>query len=103
MWDGTVYSSRECFSFSDIPDNPQNGVLVRMLYYSDGTRQVQQGVEFFYESEHPSGEPVRGTAEFESDIRTRYRNPIIRQGQWAPDEFYDRIVKEAMETCWNGD
>ena len=40
---------------------PDDGILIRMLYYSDDTKQIQHGMDFYYESQHHSVEPIRGS------------------------------------------
>lgn len=94
--DDSVYDSRTT-AWADLPDD---GLLVKMIYYSDGTRQVQQN-SFYFEAEHHSGEPIRGTFEFEADVRTRYRNPVIKKGRWAPDDYYRKVVTAAMASKWD--
>lgn len=79
---------------------PVDGVLVRMLYYSDGTKQIQQGLDYYYEANHPGG-MIRGAGMDKDKIPERYPNAIIKTGMWVNDEYYLNVVKEAMES--NGD
>lgn len=91
----------------------EDGLLIKMIYYADpdnevesqrSTRQVQMGMDFYYESVHQvSGEVIRGTGMDLADIKTRYHAPVIVRGQWAPDEYYQKIVAEAMKSRWYGD
>ncbi len=91
--DGTVTTDK----WEDIPDD---GILIKMLYYSDDTKQIQHGMDFYYESPHHSGELIRGTGMAKDEIAQRYPDAIIKRGQWAPDEYYKKILEEAMASTW---
>ena len=81
-------------------DMPEDGVLVRMLYYADGTRQIQHGLDHYYESLHHSGETIRGAGMDKDKIAERYPGAIIKQGAWSPDQYYRTILEEAMSLKW---
>lgn len=96
--DGTVFDSRR----HRWVDLPEDGVLVRMIYYRDG-RQIQQGMDYYYEAPHGSGEPILGTARATDDLARRYPGAVIKRGRWAPDAYYRRIVDAAMASTWTDD
>lgn len=89
-------------SVSSLPwdELPDDGILIRMLYYSDNTKQIQHGMDFYYESPHHSGEPIRGSGMTKDEIAKRYYGAIIKRGIWAPDEYYKTILEEAMASTW---
>ena len=96
--DGSIYDSDN----SDWSDLPDDGVLVKMIYYSDGTRQIQQGADYFFIAQHHSGEEIHANStKTIPEIKDRYQNPIIKKGRWAPDEYYQKIVDEAMSSKWD--
>lgn len=95
--DGAVYSSQR-FHWADLP---YDGLLVRMLYYEGGGKQIQQGTSYYYEAPHHSGEVIRGAGMDADDIERRYPGAVIKRGQWAPDEYYRKVVDEAMASTWN--
>lgn len=82
-------------------DIPEDGVLVRILYYEQG-KQIQQGMDYYYEAKHYSGEIIRGTGMQLDDIENRYIDAVIKRGIWSPDEYYKGIVAEAMESTYDG-
>lgn len=90
--DDRVFASQQ-HTWAQVPDD---GVLVRMIYYRDGTKQIQQGQDYFYEAPHQSGEPIYGTGRTEDAIAQRYPGAVIKRGRWAPDAYYRRIVAAAM-------
>ena len=92
----SIYTSRD----SKSADLPGDGLLVRMLYYEGGGKQIQQGVDFYYEAPHSSGESILGCGMDKDEIEERYPGAIIIRGRWAPDEYYKRIVAEAMASVW---
>lgn len=80
---------------------PEDGILIRMLYYKGGAKQSQQN-DWYFEAPHHSGEPIRGTC---SDARLketkeRYPEAVFKRGQWGPDDYYRKIVDEAMSSAW---
>ena len=94
---GEIYDSAS-FKWSGLPDD---GVLIKMIYYSDNTRQIQQGADYFFIAEHHSGEEIHANSTKSiSEIEARYQNPVIKKGRWTPDEYYQKIVAEAMSSEW---
>lgn len=94
--DGTIYNSRN----HKWVDLPEDGVLVKILYYANGGKQVQHGMDFYYEAPHCCGDSIRGTAMPNDDVGNRYPSAEVKRGRWAPDEFYRQIVEEAMISTW---
>lgn len=94
--DGGIYTSAD----HDWADIPEDGLLVKMIYYADGTRQVQQGADWYFEAPHHSGETTRGFGNDEKKIRKRYKGAVLKMGKWVPDRYYRRIVNEAMTSKW---
>lgn len=95
--DGSVHDSRT-LRWEDLPED---GLLVKMLYYTDGTRQIQHGMDWYYEAPHPQG-VIRGTA-MERDLPElpeRYPGAILKRGRWAPEELYYRVLEAAMASTW---
>jgi hypothetical protein len=90
--DGSVYVNE----WDKMPDD---GVLIRMIYYLDGTKQIQQGLDYYYEAPHFSG-VIRGAGMDKDEIVKRYQSAVIKRGIWAPDEYYSKIVQEAMASTW---
>jgi hypothetical protein len=90
--DGLTYNSRE-HAWKDVPDD---GVLCRMLYFKDGSRQIQQNYDFYFEAPHSSG-IIYGAGDHKDDIPKRYPDAEIKRGRWAPLGFYYTIVRQAME------
>ena len=77
---------------------PDDGVLIRMLYYESG-KQIQHGLDFYYEAAHHSG-VIRGAGMEKDKIEKRYPDAVIKRGIWAPDEYYQAILEEAMNSIW---
>lgn len=94
--DGTVYSSKD-YEWKDIPDD---GVLVRMLYFEGGGKEIQQGMNFYYIAKHHSGEEIVGCGMDSDEIHKRYQDPIIKRGRWAPTIYYRKIVDDAITSDW---
>lgn len=97
--DGEVYSSDE-YEWEELPDD---GLLVRMLYFEDGYREIQQGMDYFYVAPHHSGEPIFGAGMDKDEIEERYPDAVIVRGKWAPHDYYRNIVDEAMSSEWPDD
>ena len=94
--DNNVYNSKD-HQWADLPED---GFQIRILYYENGTKQIQQGMDYYYEAEHSSGETIYGTNMHLENITDRYASPVIKQGRWAPDGFYQDLVKIAMASTW---
>lgn len=90
--DGSEYNSRD-HVWADCPDD---GVLVRMLYYRDGSRQIQNGLDYYYQAPHFSGESIYGAGGSKDNIEKRYPDAVIKRGRWAPDDYYREIVDKAF-------
>lgn len=89
--DGTVYDSCR----RDWAGLPDDGLLVKMLYYDDGTRQIQQGADYYFVAPHAEGD-IHGASSAPLEvIRRRYPGAIVKRGRWAPDGYYRRICEEA--------
>ncbi len=97
--DGSVYSSKE----SEWADLPDDGLLIRMIYYEGGGKQIQSGSDYFYEAPHFSGEPILGEGKNLNNIETRYPGAIIKKGRWAPDGYFRNLVDESMKRTWDDD
>lgn len=80
---------------------PDDGILIKMLYFKDGTKEIQHGLDFYYEAPHPSGGIIRGAGMKEDQIVDRYPGAIIKRGIWSPNEFYHKAVEEAMASNGN--
>lgn len=91
---GSFVSSKD--AWADVPDD---GVLYKMIYYSDGTRQAQSGMDYYFEEETELG-VTRGTGTDFDDIRTRYPKALVKRGQWVPDELWFRVRREALDSRW---
>ena len=98
--DGAICDSNS-FAWVDLPDD---GVLVKMVYYDNGTKQIQQGADYFFIATHHSGEEIHANStKTISEIEARYESPIIKKGRWAPDGYYQKIVAAAMSSEWGYD
>jgi hypothetical protein len=95
--DGKVYDSVK-YDWKDLPDD---GVLVKIIYYQDGTKQIQQGMDYYYEAPHCCGEVIRGTAMPRDDVFGRYDGAVVKRGRWTPDEFYQQVVDMALASQWD--
>lgn len=93
---GEIYSSGE----SKWEELPYDGILVKMLYYEGGGKQIQQGVDYYYVAKHHSGEEIHGCGMDKDRIPERYPSAIIKYGRWAPDQFYRGVVNAAMRSIW---
>lgn len=93
--DGEVFKS-DTYGWADLADD---GILVRMIYYGDGTKQIQHGMDYYYEAPHEEG-TIRGTGNDLDDILIRYPDAIIKRGRWTPDEYYRETVEESMKMVW---
>ena len=95
--DGSVYDSEETPEWSQVPED---AVLVRIIYYTDGTRQIQQGLGYYYEAPHHSGESIFGAGSNRREIRRRYPGAVLKRGRWAPDDYYRAAVACALSSPW---
>jgi hypothetical protein len=93
--DGRVYQS-STDKWEELPDD---GVLVRMLYFTDGTKQIQCGNDFYYEAPHPQG-TIYGAANEAFWDPKRYPGAIVKRGRWAPDAYFKRIHDAAFDSVW---
>ncbi len=90
--DGTI-------STAEWDEMPEDGVVIRILYFADGTKQIQHGVDYYYESESEHG-TIQGAGMDKDQIPERYLNAIIKRGKWINDEYYQEILEEAMASTW---
>jgi hypothetical protein len=97
-WDpetgGPVYDSSTC-TWDDVP---MVGVLYKIIYYSDGTRQAQTA-EYYYEEETPRG-LVQGTAASLDEIAELHPDAVVRRGLWVPDEYWYQVRAAALASTW---
>lgn len=80
---------------------PEDGLLVRMKYFEDDTKEIQQN-DWYYEAPHHSGESIRGSCsdkDYEENLE-RYPTAVWIRGQWGPDDYYRKVVDEAMASTW---
>lgn len=93
--DGRVFGS-DTINWEDAPDD---GLLVKILYYPTGGKQIQQGVDYYYEVVTRVG-LVQGAGMSKDEIPARYPGAAIKRGRWAPDTFYRGVVDAAMASTW---
>jgi hypothetical protein len=99
FWDGSSVEGETWEDAVSTAEQYPDDVLVRMLYYEGGGTQIQQGMDYYFVAPHPSGEYVYGTSnDLPETIIDRYPGVIIQSGKWAPDDFYRKIVSEAVST-----
>lgn len=75
-------------------DLPKDGVLVVMLYFSDGTRRVMSGADYYFQQADIFG---CSTNETEEEVRRRYSGAEIIRGKWTDDATMDWVNKQLME------
>lgn len=90
--DGIEYNSAD-HKFIDLP---LDGFQIRIVYSDPPYKEIQMGMDFYFEAEHSSGEIIYGTGNNEDEIKSRYTNPVIKTGRWAPNEFYNKLIIIAM-------
>jgi hypothetical protein len=79
----------------DLRDWPSDGVLVLMLYLSDGGRQVMMGNDTYFYA--PSTGAYGHNNDTPESVRARYGpDAIVLRGMWASPEEFARVVAEAM-------
>jgi hypothetical protein len=81
-------------------DLPDDGLLCKMIYYKDGTKQVQHGLDFYYEAPHHAG-IIQGAGMCRDEIEDRYPGAVIKRGRWAPDNYYRVVMQIAHNSRWN--
>ena len=79
-------------------DLPVDGFQIRMLYFPDVGREIQMGMDYYFEADHKTGEIIYATGNNLEDIQARYTDPIIKLGRWAPPEFYKNLIIMAMDS-----
>lgn len=94
--DGLVYDSNR-HKWEDLPNE---GLLVKMIYYDDGTKQIQTA-DWYIEAPHPKG-IIRRTCrdEQETEMRKKYPAGVFKKGDWTVDEWQSEVVDLAMATTW---
>ncbi len=93
---GLTYDSRST-SWADVPDD---GCQVRMLFFADGSKQVQHGADYYYDAPHPAGTIHGSTSDLLHELQARYPGAIVKRGRWAPDDWYHDIMAEAHASTW---
>ena len=84
----------------DFVDMPSGGLLIRIIYYSDNTKQIQMGTDYYYEVDTPLGVLRKNDNDKEAFLAI-YPNAIVIEGEWVADDYYFAIVEEAMASKWN--
>ena len=95
--DGKIYVSKT-HRWTDVP---WDGLMVKIIYYANGTKQIQHGMDWYGVAEHAEGEIHFSTMDSPETVKKRYKNPIMKQGRWGPDDYYKRIVAEAHASKWD--
>ena len=91
--DGSVYDSKTV-AWADLP---ADGFLIRIIYDATGIgKEIQMGMDFYYEAPHESGDWVLGSGNDRDDIETRYPGAVIKLGKWAPKSVWEQALTEAM-------
>lgn len=86
VWDSAHHT------WADVPDD---GLLVRVIYYSDDRREIQ-ALDYFYEAPHAaSGETIYGAGTPTDEIGTRYPGAVIKRGRWAPESYFRQVMARA--------
>lgn len=94
--DGKVYDS-ESQAWSTLPDD---GLLVKVIYYDDGTKQIQTG-DWYFEAPHPYGVVRRTCSDGEkAEMEERYPQAVFVRGYWTVDEWFYQVRDLAMVTTW---
>lgn len=76
---------------------PEDGFVAKMLYNEDGTRQVQHGMDYYYEMETRLG-VIQGTAMPREDLARRYPRAVVKRGMWLPDHVYESVMVQVHES-----
>jgi hypothetical protein len=79
--------------------NPEK-CLVKMLYYCDGTKQIQTS-DWWYEAPHERG-VIRATCSDKKkpEIEKRYPEAIFIEGFWTVDEWFTECREAAMASSY---
>lgn len=95
--DDAIYTSAER-TWESLPDD---GIVVKIIYYSNGGRQAQQA-DWYYEAPHEHG-TVRGTCTDgkREETEKRYPGAIFKRGKWVPDEYFREVCDVAVVSEWN--
>jgi hypothetical protein len=102
FYDGTIRMGKTFEDAKKLAEEHPDGMLVRILYYHNRGKQIQQGLEYYLASEHEfSGEiTYSGNSDSLETNEARFPGCAIIKGQWAPDKFYARVVNDAMNSDW---
>lgn len=76
---------------------PQTGMLVWMLYFTDGTRRVLHGNDRYFFFDDGSDEGIfANTDESSAEILSRYPGAYIIEGEFVDDTEYNSTIKSAF-------
>lgn len=92
-----VYDSQT----SNWSDLPKTGLLVKMIYYDNGGKQIQTA-DWYIETPHPKGIIRRTCSDNqENEMRKKYPQGVFIKGDWTVDEWHNEIVNLAMASTWD--
>ena len=71
-----------------------------MIYYERGGKQVQHGMEWYYEAPHHAGVIRGASSDPPEQISKRYPGAVLKRGRWAPDDWYREVMATAHAATW---
>lgn len=104
MWflDGTSAIGSTWDEAVSVAEEHPHDVLIRMIYFDNGQKEIQMGLDHYFASPHSSGEVIYGANNLDPEIiKERYPGAVIQYGVWAPHDFYKQVCGEATSSTWN--
>ncbi len=89
---GRVFDSA-AVAWADLPDD---GFVVGMVYYDDGTSRIVAGGDFYF----AVGDSIAYNDDPPEVTLGRYPGIAIVRGQWVPDAEYVALTATALASSW---
>ena len=87
-------------TFEDWKNLPKEFCLVKMIYYADGTKQIQT-MDWWYEVLHEKG-VIRATCHDndKAEIEALHPDAVFVEGFWTTDEWFNDRMNLAMRSSY---
>ena len=93
--DGTEYNSVD-HRWADLPDV---GLQIRMVF-SDVGREIQNGVDRYWEHETAQGKVYGAGHESIAEVAANYPGAVIKSGLWVNSDFFKTLLKRSYASSW---
>jgi hypothetical protein len=95
--DGKCYSSAE----TDWAVLPDDGALIVMVYFSDDTKRIMSGGDYYWKWVTDDGEIAYGRSDAERPPDpARYPGVVAIRGKWASDVRFSAAEEAAHRSTW---